>query len=71
VKQNSRDDNSFERLESRDGKPYFNLIAKNKQVIATSQLYSGSKAMEQGISSVRKNALIAEIIEIKVKPIVS
>jgi uncharacterized protein YegP (UPF0339 family) len=34
-------------------------------------MYSGSKAMEQGIGSVKKNAITAEIIEIKVKSIIS
>ena len=67
VKQNSQDNTNFERLQSKDGRPYFNLVAKNKLVIATSQMYSGSKAMELGISSVKKNVLTAEIVEIQVK----
>ena len=71
VKQNSQDNTNFERLRSKDGKLYFNLIARNKLVIATSQMYTSSKAMEQGISSVKKNAFHAEIIEIKVKSIIS
>jgi len=71
VKQNSQDYTNYERLRSKDGNPYFNLIAKNKLVIATSQMYSSSKAMEQGISSVKMNAITAEIIEIKIKLIVS
>jgi len=71
VKQNSQDNTNFERLRSNDSRPYFNLIAKNKLVIATSQMYSGSKSMEQGISSVKKNAITAKIIEIKVKSIIS
>ena len=71
VKQNSQDNTSFERLRSKDGRHYFNLIAKNKLVIATSQMYSSSKAMEQGISSVKKNVLTAEIVEIKVKIVAS
>ena len=67
VKKNSQDNTNFERLRSNDGRPYFNLIAKNKLVIATSQMYSSFKAMEQGISSVKKNAFGAKIIEIKIK----
>jgi uncharacterized protein YegP (UPF0339 family) len=71
VKNNSQDNTNFERLRSNDGRSYFNLIAKNKLVIATSQMYFGSKAMEQGIGSVKKNAITAKIIEIKVKTILS
>ena len=71
VKKNSQDHTNFERLRSKGGSHYFNLKAQNKLVIATSQMYSGYKAMEQGIASVKKNALNAEIIEIKVKSIIS
>ncbi len=70
VKKNSQDETNFERLRSKDGSHYFNLKAQNQLVIGTSQMYSGSKAMEQGISSVKKNAPKTEIIEIKVKSII-
>ena len=69
VKRNSQDYTNFERLRSKGGSHYFNLKAQNKLVIATSQMYTSSKAMEQGINSVKKNALNADIIEIKVKTI--
>ncbi len=69
VKQNSQDNTSFERLRSKDSRHYFNLIAKNKLVIATSQMYSSSKAMEQGIKSVKDNTLNADIVEVLVKPL--
>ena len=69
VKNNSQDETNFERLRSKNGSYYFNLKALNKLVIATSQMYGSSKAMEQGINSVKKNAQVAEIIEIKVKSI--
>ena len=71
VKKNSQNSANFERLRSKGRSHYFNLKAQNKLVIATSQMYSGSKAMEQGINSVKKNAIHAEIIEIKVKTIIS
>ena len=67
VKNNSQDNTNFERLRSNDGRPYFNLIAQNKLVIATSQMYSGSKAMEQGINSVKKNAPDAKVVQIKIQ----
>lgn len=61
VRKNSQDDSKYERMESKSGKPYFNLKASNGQVIGTSEMYSSSSAMENGIVSVKKNAPIAEI----------
>jgi len=56
VRKNSQDDNKYERMESKSGKPYFNLKASNGQVIGTSEMYSSNSAMENGIASVKKNA---------------
>ncbi|GAA3596248.1 YegP family protein [Flavivirga amylovorans] len=61
VKKNSRDDARYERLESKGGSPYFNLKATNGQVIGTSEMYSSTSAMENGIASVKKNASGASI----------
>ena len=44
------------RYEVLEGSAYFNLKASNGQVIGTSEMYSGSPAMENGIVSVKKNA---------------
>ncbi|MEH6680283.1 MAG: YegP family protein [Sediminicola sp.] len=56
VRKNSQDDSKFERLEAKDGSPYFNLKASNGQVIGSSEMYSSKSAMENGIASVKKNA---------------
>lgn len=56
VKKNAPDDSKYERLESKSGQPYFNLKASNGQVIGTSETYSSSAAMENGIESVKTNA---------------
>ena len=56
VRKNAPDDSKYERLESTSGSPYFNLKAGNNQVIGTSQMYSSTSAMENGISSVKTNA---------------
>lgn len=61
VKKNSSDDSKYERLESKSGKPFFNLKAGNNQVIGTSQQYSSTTGMEGGISSVKTNAAGAEV----------
>lgn len=63
VKKNSQEDARFDRLESTNGKPYFNLKATNGQVIGTSELYESVAARDNGIESVMKNAADAETIE--------
>jgi len=64
VRKNSQDDSKFDRLESKAGKNYFNLKAANGQVVGTSQTYASPDTMETGIASVKKNAPIAEIVEV-------
>lgn len=61
VKKNAPDDNRYDRLQSKNGDPYFNLKAVNGQVIGTSETYSSTSAMETGISSVKNNAPTASV----------
>src|SRR5690606_41963887 len=56
VRKNSQDDARFERKTAKDGSPYFNLKATNGPVIGSSEMYSGTSALENGIASVKKNA---------------
>lgn len=56
VRTNSSDDSKYDRLEAKNGSPYFNLKAGNGQVIGTSEMYSSTSAMENGIQSVKNNA---------------
>lgn len=63
VKGNSADDGKYERKESKDGKHFFNLLAANKQIIGTSQMYASKASMENGIESVKTNAPKAETLE--------
>lgn len=56
VKTNAADDGKYDRKESTNGKPYFNLKAGNGQVIGTSELYESVASREKGIESVKKNA---------------
>lgn len=46
--------------QARDGQFYFNLTATNGQVIASSEMYTTKAACENGIESVKSNALNAE-----------
>ena len=63
VKTNVSDDSKFQVLESQDGKHYFNLLAANKQIIGTSQMYKGMDGVQKGISSVKENAPAAEVAD--------
>lgn len=42
--------------QAKDGQFYFNLTAKNGQVIASSEMYTTKAACENGIASVKTNA---------------
>ena len=63
VKKNAADDARFERKESKSGKPMFNLLAANHQVIGTSELYESASARDNGIESVKKNAPGADVVD--------
>ncbi len=56
VRNNCTDDSCFDRNTAKDGSFYFNLKAKNGQVIGKSEMYTTAAAMENGIASVGKNA---------------
>ncbi len=60
---NSTVDHRFERKTAKDGSPYFNLKAANGQIIGTSEMYSNTSGMENGIASVIKNAVDASVEE--------
>ncbi|WP_445386521.1 YegP family protein [Robiginitalea sp. IMCC44478] len=64
VKKNASDDNRYERKEGKNGAPFFNLKAANSQVIGSSEMYSSTSAMENGIASVKKNAPDASVEDI-------
>ena len=56
IQKNAADDSNYERKEAKNGKPYFVLKAKNKQIIGQSQMYSSVASIEAGIESVINNA---------------
>lgn len=61
VRKNSSEDGRFERKTSKSDEPYFVLKAGNGQVIGTSEMYSGTSAMENGIESVKNNGPTAAV----------
>jgi len=64
VKKNSQDKKRFETKVASNGKPYFNLMATNGQIIGSSQMYSNEVNMKNGIASVMKNAAEAPIVDL-------
>lgn len=63
VKVNSQYEGRFKERIANDGRYYFVLKALNGQIIGKSEMYNTKSAMENGIWSVRKNAIDAEIID--------
>lgn len=63
VRKNSQLDERYGKLESKNGKFYFNLKASNGQIIANSEMYESAAARDNGIESVKKNAPDASVKE--------
>ncbi|WP_128543119.1 YegP family protein [Larkinella soli] len=62
VQNNSQLDTAYERMTSRNGKYYFNLKARNGEIIGNSELYESESGRENGIDSVRRNGS-TEVVE--------
>lgn len=56
VKRNSKLDTRYERKVASNGQFFFNVLAANYQIIATSELYTTEAAREHGISVVKQLA---------------
>ena len=63
VKKNSQDEKRFDKKVASNGKPFFNLLATNGQIIGSSQMYSNEVNMKNGIASVMKNAPEAPVVD--------
>lgn len=64
VKNHAGDPANFESLESSNGKTYFNLKAKNSQVIGSSQMYKTVSGRDNGIKAVGNAADGAAVEEL-------
>ena len=68
VKLNAPLDANYARLTASNGQYYFNLKSiHNGQVIGTSELYTSIQARENGINSVKRNAPLAEVVDLTVQ----
>lgn len=63
VKANAGKKSQFERKTSKGGKPYFILLAGNKEPIGSSEEYSSNSAMENGIMAVGRAAAKAVTVD--------
>src|SRR5690606_20246409 len=63
VKENSPSDEKYDRKTASNGKHYFNLKARNGQVIGSSEMYESAAGRDKGIESVNKNAPDASVVE--------
>ncbi|SHG22064.1 YegP family protein [Chryseobacterium sp. OV279] len=63
VRINSQEDSRYDRRIAKNEKDYFVLKARNGEIIGKSQYYSSKSSMEVGISSVKKNAPTADIVD--------
>ncbi|MGK6349908.1 YegP family protein [Parapedobacter sp. DT-150] len=61
VRKNAADENRYERKESKNGKHFFNLKARNGQVVGSSEMYESTSGRDKGIESVKRNAPEATI----------
>jgi uncharacterized protein len=52
---NGRNKKQYKILKSKSGKVYFNLLAGNKEIIGTSQMYASRDTLRKGLKSVMKN----------------
>jgi uncharacterized protein len=66
VKTNALKDERYERKVSSKQEPYFVLKAGNGEPIGTSEMYSSTAAMENGIISVKTNAPLATVHDLTV-----
>ena len=61
VRTNSPIDWRYDRRTSTSDQPFFVLLAANGEAIGTSEMYSSTSAMENGIASVKENGPDAEV----------
>jgi hypothetical protein len=56
ARKHASSDKNFDRRQAKNSAPYFVLVARNQEVIGTSEMYASSTGRETGIASVKANA---------------
>lgn len=63
VKKNAELEMAYDLKESKNNKWHFNMVAKNKQVIGSSQMYASMSGANNGINSIQQSAPTAQVKE--------
>jgi len=61
VRKNAGKSSNYEERKGKNNKPYFVLMASNKEIIGQSQMYSAPSKMRNGMASVKANARSAAL----------
>lgn len=61
VRKNASNSDAFEKKIAKNGKHFFNLLATNKQIIASSQMYASAQTLKGGIDAVQRVAADAPV----------
>lgn len=64
VMENSKYEERFDKLTSKDGQFYFVLKAANGEIIGTSEMYTTESGRKKGINSVMNNAPVATVADL-------
>jgi uncharacterized protein len=64
VQKNGSNPDNFETKVAANGKHHFNLLAANKQIIGSSQMYASKESMNNGIQSVMKAAENETVVDL-------
>lgn len=67
IQKNAAEEEQYDKKESSNGKFYFNLKAKNHQIIGTSQMYAAAASRDKGIASVQNNGPTEKIKDLTVE----
>jgi len=55
VQTNSSNDKRFDIKEAKNGQMHFSLLAANKNIVGSSQMYKSKKSLKNGMETVKKN----------------
>ena len=62
VQKHCQDEKCFEKKVAKNGRMFFNIVARNGQIVAKSQMYKSRSGMNNGIKSIMNNAPGASVV---------
>lgn len=67
VHQNAGQRSNYELRIAKNGRPYFVLLAQNREVIGQSQRYASANGVKKGIASVQANAAVTAVDDLTIR----